>query len=247
MKYVDKDFQSQAVIEHNAELRQNQLDEVSLTNPAVHPNLDGAAVYDQVGSFNSFPTLKQQMYNEQGGICCYCGRKLEYPNHPLLAQYIVEHVKPKEIDRTLAGEYKNLLLSCRPTDEEELLRKDAPKRERKSFFHCDKSKGSTPITYSPLQLDCDTRFCYDEFGDVNVVTSTDVAAIQDLVTLNLKCHWLKARRSAAIEGELFDENYELLPEEELRERLTTIMQRDANGFFTEFCFVIKGAIEHVLV
>lgn len=246
MKYVDKDFQSQAVVDLDAELRLNQLDEASLTNPATHPTLDGPAVYDQVRSFDSFHALKQQMYDDQGGICCYCGKKLEYPNHPLLAQYIVEHVKPKEADRTLAGEYKNLLLSCRPTDEEEQLRKDAPRKEKNAFFHCDKAKGSMPITYSPLQTDCGTHFCYDEFGDVNVANSNDAAAVQDLITLNLKCHWLKTRRAAAIEGELFDENYELLPEDELRDRLTSIMQRDANGNFTEFCFVIKGAIEHVL-
>lgn len=246
MKYVEKDFQAQAVVDHDAELRLNQLDEASLTNPAVHHSLDGPAVYDQVRSFDSFSALKQQMYDDQGGICCYCGRKLEYPNHPLQAQYIVEHVKPKEADRTLAGEYKNLLLSCRPTDEEEQLRKDAPRKEKNAFFHCDKAKSSMPITYSPLQLDCDTHFRYDEFGDVNVVDVTDAMAAQDLVTLNLKCQWLKTRRMAAIEGELFDENYELLPENELRDRLTTIMQRDANGLFAEFCFVIKGAIEHVL-
>lgn len=243
MKYVEKDFHAPAVVDYDAELKQNQLDEVSLSNSAVHPTLNGTAVYDQIGSFKSFPALKDQMFYEQGGICCYCGRRLEYPNHP---QYIVEHVKPKEADRTLAGEYKNLLLSCRPSDEEEKLRKDAPKRERNDFFHCDRAKGSTMITYSPLQTDCDTHFFYDEFGDVDVATATDAAAVKDLATLNLKCQWLKTRRRAAIEGELFDENYELLPENELRDRLATIMQRDADGLFAEFCFVIKDAIKHIL-
>lgn len=243
MKYVEKDFTAQAVTDHDAELKLNQLDEESLSDPAIHPTLDGPAVYEQVGSFKSFPGLKSQMYKDQGGICCYCGQRLVFPNHP---QYIVEHVKPKESDRTLAGEYKNLLLSCRPTDEEEEQRKNAPKKVRNDFFHCDKSKGSAPITYSPLQQDCETRFVYDEFGEIEVADKEDANAKADLDTLNLKCKWLKTRREAAIEGELFDENYELRPEEELRDRLNTIMQRDANGMFTEFCFVIKGAIEHVL-
>lgn len=243
MKYIEKDYLAQAVTDHEAELKLNKLDERSLADPTVHPHLSGPAVYEQIGSFQGFPALKQQMYCDQGGICCYCGRRLVYPDHP---QYIVEHVIPKESDRTLAGEYKNLLLSCRPSAEEEALRKEAPKRVRDKFFHCDKSKGAMPITYSPLQENCDTHFRYDEFGDVTVVDATDTAALQDLCTLNLKCEWLKRRRKAAIEGELYDENNELLPDEELRNRLKTIMERDVNGMYAEFCFVIKDAIEHVL-
>lgn len=243
MRYIEKNYQSQAVIDYEAELKQNVLDEKSLADPAVHPNTDGSGVYDMVRSFHGFPALKQQMYYDQGGICCYCGRRLEYPNHP---QYIVEHVTPKESDRSLAGEYKNLLLSCRPSAEEEKLRYNAPKKERDMFFHCDKSKGAIPITYSPLQEDCGTRFRYDEFGGVTVADYTDNAALEDLQTLNLKCDWLKRRREAALEGELFDENHELLSDDELRQRLQTIMERDDNGMYAEFCFVIKDAIEHIL-
>lgn len=243
MKYIEKDYNSEAVTDYEAELAKNQLDENSLADPEVHPASNGAAVYDMVRSFSSFPALIQQMFKEQGGICCYCGRKLEYPNHP---QYIIEHVKPKESDRRLAGEYKNLLLSCRPSSEEEELRKKASRKERTRFFHCDKSKSSTPITYSPLQRDCGTRFRYDEFGDVNVVDDSDADALHDLQTLNLKCDWLKKRRMAALIGELYDENNELLPDDELRQRLQTIMERDGNGMYVEFCFVIKDAIEHIL-
>lgn len=243
MRYIEKDYQAKAVTDHDDELKRNGLDEGSLSDSEERPRLDGPAVYEQVRSFKSFPALKQQMYADQGGICCYCGRRLVYPNHP---QYIVEHVIPKESNRQLAGEYKNLLLSCRPSDEEEASRKEAPKRERDRFFHCDKSKGAIPITYSPLQKDCDTRFCYDEFGDVTIADPSDAVAQKDLCTLNLKCEWLKRRRLAAIAGELYDENNELLPDEELRRRLHTIMERDNDGMYAEFCFAIKGAIEHIL-
>ena len=243
MKYIETNFNSPTVIDYETELKLNELDEESLSDSAKHPCLGGSDVYDQVRSFDGFTALKQQMYEDQGGICCYCGSRLKYPNHP---QYIVEHVIPKESNRQLAGEYKNLLLSCRPSEKEEDLRKAASRKEQKKFFHCDKSKGSTPITYTPLQKDCDSRFRYDEFGDVDVADKTDDCAIQDLRTLNLKCEWLKRRRKDAIAGELYDENNQLLPDDELRERLKTIMERNNEGMYAEFCFVVKDAITHIL-
>lgn len=242
MKYIEKDFQSQTVIDYEVELKNNQLDEHSLSNPAVHETMKGPSVYDQVKSFMNFSDLKKQLFKDQGGICCYCGRRLEYPNHP---PYIVEHVVPKESDRTLAGEYKNLLLSCRPSEEEEKLRKEVSKKAGRSFFHCDKSKEATPITYSPLDRLCESIFKYDEFGNV-FVGINDSDANKDLETLNLNCTYLINRRKAAIEGELFDENNELLPDEALRSRLDSIMKRNEDDSFVEFCFAIKGAIEHIL-
>lgn len=242
MKYIDKDFQSQTVIDYENELKTNQLDEQSLSNSAIHPTMNGPSVYDQVKSFENFCDLKTQLFKDQGGICCYCGRRLEYPKHP---QYIVEHVVPKESDRKLAGEYKNLLLSCRPSEEEEKLRKEVSKKAGRSFFHCDKSKEATPITYSPLVRLCESIFKYDEFGNV-FVDINDSDANKDLETLNLNCTYLINRRKAAIEGELYDENNELLPDEELRTRLSSIMNRNADGSYVEFCFAIKGAIVHIL-
>ena len=40
----------------------------------------------------TFTDLSKQMYWDQGGICCYCGMKLEYPYG---TPYRVEHIKPK--------------------------------------------------------------------------------------------------------------------------------------------------------
>ena len=57
---------------------------------------------------------------------------------------------------------------------------------------------------------------------------------------------MRTRREAAIEGEIYDENGEMLPDEELRHRLTTIMDRDENGMHAEFCFVIQKVIERLL-
>ena len=240
MKHIEKNMEAAEVIAYENELADNQLDKESLSHKSIHPSLDGASVYDMVKSFSTFTDLKHRMFADQGGICCYCGCKLQYPNHP---QYIIEHVFPKEKDRTLAGEYENLLLFCRPTAEEEKQRLAAPKKDRKKFFHCDKAKESSVLTITPLQEDCQKYFLYDEFGGVEGI---DENAQNDVRVLNLDCEWLNKRREAAIDGEIYDEDGNLLPDEELRQRLDTIMNLDEEGLHTEFCFVIKYVIQDLL-
>lgn len=240
MIHIEKHFDSSEVVAYEAELKENLLDKESLADDSVHQSLKGPDVYDQVKSFLTFESLKIRMFADQGGICCYCGCRLQYPNHP---QYIVEHVRPKEKYRTLAGEYENLLLSCRPTDEEEKNRMAAGRRERKMFFHCDKAKASKELAYTPLMDDCQKYFEYDEFGGI---AGIDTVAEKDIETLNLKCEWLRKRRAAAIDGELYDEDGNLLSDEELRSRLSTIMQVDEDGKHSEFCFVIRSVINGLL-
>lgn len=88
MKHIEKNCDAQEVIEYEAELKTNQLDKDSLADISVHPTMKGKDVYDTVKSFPSFKGLTNIMFEEQGGICCYCGCRLEYPQQP---QYIVEH------------------------------------------------------------------------------------------------------------------------------------------------------------
>lgn len=240
MMYIEKNPMSAEVIAYEKELADNLLDKENLVDDTIHPSLDGPGVYDTVKSFTAFEGLKNRMFADQGGICCYCGCRLQYPNHP---QYIVEHVFPKEKDRKLAGEYENLLLSCRSTTEEEKQRMSARKKERNSFFHCDKAKESRVLPITPLQTDCQEFFKYDEFGGIAGIGKD---AQNTVDTLNLGCNWLKKRREAAIEGEIFDEEGNLLSDEELNHRLETIMNVDGEGLYAEFCFAIKSAIQGLL-
>lgn len=235
MRFIEKHFKATEVVAFEKELSDNRYDKVSLSDASVHPSMDGKSVYEAVKSLSTFKNLKSRLYADQGGICCYCGCRLEYPNHP---QYVVEHVFPKEKNRSLAGEYENLLLSCRPTDEEE-ERRGASDSKSSLFFHCDKSKGSKVLMITPLQENCSNFFCYDEFGRVRGEGKAD----DTIKTLNLNCEWLTKRRLAAIEGELYDENDNLLSNEELIQRLKTIMNVDDRGLNSEFCFVIKSVIE----
>jgi len=243
MKYVKKDFHATGVIDYKRKLKNAKLNKGSLKNPNVHPKLDGPAVFEQVKSIPSFNGLKKQMFEDQGGICCYCGKKLKYEGHPYSPQYTVEHVFPKSLDRRLAGEYRNMLLSCRPSDEENDEAKKARRGKSVLSYHCDKFKENNVLTYTPLQKDCADHFIYNINGDV---VGADNDATKDIATLNLNCSFLKKRREAAIVGELYDEYNNLLSDNELANRLNTIMKRDANNRYIEFCFVIDNVIRNLL-
>ena len=180
----------------------------------------------------------RQGFEDQGGICCYCGMKLDYPFDP---QYRVEHVIPKEIHRELVGEYKNLLLSCRATKEETDARNAAPKKTRRDFMHCDEKKGSSEIAYSPLDPACETVFIYKQDGSVSGANQN---ATNDIGTLGLDCDYLVRRRKEALEV-LFDGD-ELLSDDLLREFKEKVMTRDANNRLAEFCFVISNVIRQIL-
>ena len=88
----------------------------------------------------AFEELREQMFEEQGGICCYCGCVLAKQHCSN------EHLKPKSRYVELVGEYKNMVLSCRTSQQEqkEIARemnkqKDTHiklSKERKKHYHC---------------------------------------------------------------------------------------------------------------
>lgn len=239
MIYIAKDFTDTAVIDYENELKLNQLDKDSLADPNIHPKMRGKDVYDQVRSLEHFKGLKDKMFKDQGGICCYCGQILKFLNNP---PYIIEHVYPKEYYRELAGEYENLLLSCRPTNEEEELRKKSGGNCNK-FWHCDKNKENKILTYTPLQTECSNHFIYYESGDIE---GDDELAKEDIKILGLNCDFLKRRRKEAIFAVLYDEKGQLLPNDILERYLSVVMQRKADNTLREFCFVIAGALNNFL-
>lgn len=241
MRYIEKHLDTLAVTQHEEELVRQQLDENSLLHADVHSGKTGSQLYEMVRDLPTMQGLKEQMYAEQGGVCCYCGMKLEYPFNP---QYRVEHVLPKEFHRELVGEYKNLLLSCRATAKEKELRADKTlsKAKRKEFIHCDEAKGSQEITYSPLDKSCESAFWYDLEGQIN---PADKKADEDIKTLGLKGKYLKERRKTAIEEALVL-GTSVLDDDDLRAFQAGLLSRNDDGKYAEFYFVIADAINQLL-
>ena len=237
MRYIEKNHTAPAVLAHKQELIKCQLDESSLLNSnSGYAGLTGTQLYKKVWGMPTFAILKQYLYEEQGGICCYCGAKLEYPVN---SKSRVEHVKSKNTYRWLVGEYKNLLLSCDLTEEEYKEMSDSPKKKHKKYLHCDAAKGANEITYSPLNPDCKNAYIYGIDGSI---TGANDAAKKDIKTLGLGCDYLKRRRSEAI-GVWFEDD---ISSEDLLKCKDAVMSRDKDNRLTEFCFVISNVIEQFL-
>ena len=238
MRYIEKNHNTDKVLKHKKELIRCQLDKSSLLNhEGKYANRTGGQLYDLVKDMTTFSDLKLQLYDDQGGICCYCGLKLKYPFNP---QFRVEHVKPKDSHRELVGEYENLLLSCRATKEEFEIRENTPNREeRRKLFHCDEAKGAEEITYSPLNPECENAYIYEIDGNIKGIDDT---AKKDIETLGLGGDYLKRRRSEAI-SVWFDDD---ISSEDLLRCKDVIMSRDNENQLTEFCFVISNVIEQFL-
>ena len=243
MRFIAKDYNTEAVMRHETELQSQQLDEQNLLDQNIHPGLTGSKLWKMVRDIKFIPhfwDLKHQMYDEQGGLCCYCGLRIFKDTEG--RKQSVEHVIPKSAHRELVGEYKNLLLACSSTEEDaNLLGVDSTFHP--SLRHCDNSKDNTTLHYTPLMPECEEVFHYDAVGNVQAVNDE---AKEDVDTLQLNCNLLRVRRKAAL-NILFDENNDLITDEELRRISINIMARDSDNRLPEFCFVIKDVAESLII
>lgn len=240
MKHINKDYSTATVQAYEADLRTNSLDEVSLQNPKVHPGKTGRQLWSLVRDLKIIPhywDMKKQLMTEQGGICCYCGLKISFDND---RKATVEHLSPK-CNRVLVGEYRNLLLCCSLTQDEENDIKTGVAIDT-DVMHCDDTKKNSTLHYTPLQSNCDTRFSYDLVGHVH---ETDTNSKDDIEVLNLDCQALVDRRKNAM-NILYDEQGNILPDADLRRISASILNPQIDGSLREFCFVIKNVIDHIL-
>ena len=83
--------------------------------------------------FDERQALREQLYAEQNGLCCYCCKKITTNSNDVS----VEHLQDKHQHPKLQFTYENLLLSCISTK------------------HCNQTKQSKEIKVHPLHIDCD--------------------------------------------------------------------------------------------
>lgn len=242
MRFITKDYTTEVVLRHEEELQAQHLDEQSLLNPNVYSGLSGGKLWKMVRDIKVIPhlwDLKHQMYNEQGGICCYCGLRIFEDSEG--RKQSIEHLIPKGHHRELVGEYKNLLLACSVIEDDAIVM-GLDSRYSSILRHCDDSKEDAMLHYTPLMPECETVFQYDMVGGIQ---TDDSNAQADIETLRLDCDLLRTRRRAAL-SILFDENGQLLSDEELRQISESIMIRDEDKRLPEFCFVIKNVVDSLL-
>lgn len=172
--------------------------------------------------------VRLSLADEQGYICCYCGRRIDGIEHTR-----IEHIFPKSLTdfQSMDLDYENnLLAACDGGKQDRKM--DSTKTTNDLF--CDVFKDDKIIPIHPLNPICEDKFLYDENGDILGVGSDAEVTIK---LLNLNSVILKNKRKAAIK---YYKDYPVLDWQYEYERLS---QKDATGKYEEFCFVLQKYIE----
>lgn len=169
--------------------------------------------------------VRHSLVSEQGGICCYCGKRI-LPDH----HSVIEHLYPKGLIQYshLQLEYNNLLCSCDGGESDRAGKTKSEKRKIPSF--CDDKKNNRLLTLTPLDPTCEEQFSYDEEG--HIYGETD-AAQEAIEILGLDCGPLVNLRRAAIAPYLKLD----LDDEGWNAEIEDLSHRH-NGNFRSFCFVV---------
>ena len=178
--------------------------------------------------------VRKSLVSEQGGLCCYCGKRILPDYHS-----VIEHLLPKGIKQYshLQLEYTNLLCSCDGGESDRTGKTKAEKRKFPSF--CDDKKNSRVLSLSPLEPTCEEQFSYDEEG--HIYGETDIAK-EAIEILGLDCAPLVNLRKAAIEPYI-----ELnLDETEWDMEIDGLYKRH-DGNFLPFCFAVIYYIKNFKV
>ncbi|RKT43974.1 retron system putative HNH endonuclease [Thiocapsa rosea] len=164
--------------------------------------------------------LKQALVAEQGGICCYCERRLTSDDSH------IEHFRPQHDPAVDPLDFDNLLCSCQSR-----IKKGEPR-------HCGnrKDKWFDPnLLISPLDHGCEARFRFTGDGEIRPASDGDKAASTTITKLGLDIPKLNALRANAIEPFLDSD----LSQDEISTFVSGYLQRDVFGHFGEFWTTIR--------
>lgn len=173
--------------------------------------------------------LKQQLIDEQGGLCCYCGDRITFETAN------IEHFRPKDETKypELQLEYSNLLSSC-------LGGQIDRQHNRRYPLSCDTKKKNREIEISPTDPDCEEQFMYDDDGNIYGCTEKARYAI-DVLGLNNEV--IKNRRKAAIDAYIGLE----MSTAGWNAEIEYLSKKNKDGLYEPYCFAAIYYIKHYLM
>ncbi len=172
--------------------------------------------------------VHQALLNEQGRLCCYCGRAIT------LADSHIEHFRPQEQREDLSLHFDNLFASC--------IRETEPG----SPLHCGHAKGhdfDEAQHVSPLDPTCERRFGYSLTG---AILPKDEGATYMVGLLKLDIEFLRNRRGEAL-ARGFDAAFiDSATIDELQTLAQAYRAPDAAGNYESFGHVLARFAEQML-
>ncbi len=219
-------------------LKAGGVSEASITEDLLS-NLGERNKWKNIKNHKGKAELKASLYKEQGGICCFCGKKLSQLENPE-----IEHLQPKSLYKRLQFDYYNLVLSCSGN-------RNGISTER----HCNNFKKSEILNKNPvINEEWENTLLYDISGNIRPRYPYYKSVIDDL---NLNCLSLKNKRRSAIKGFLCKiEKFEIrgqikyrmafndkLDEKMLEKIAVKINNKDNNGEYYPYCKAISDSLK----
>ncbi len=173
--------------------------------------------------------VKESLIQEQGGLCCYTGRAITFRNSH------IEHLKPQASCVNHEDTNYTNLLAAYP----------APTAPQCAYgAHAKADWYDEYLFVHPLRSDCEHRFRYKSNGKIAPAKPDDAGAKETIAHLYLDCDELNGLREAAIQEALFADKS--LSQGQVERLMAAMDERDSNGCFRKFCFVIKQACKKYL-
>ena len=129
--------------------------------------------------------LRESLLKEQGYICAYCMRRIPTKDSNSNETSRIEHILCRERHAGLQLDYRNMVICCPGAID--------------GNFHCDKSKGSSDITFDLFQQRCmDTLSYGTRDGAIRSSNNTFDQEINEVLSLNNAL--LKRNRQMTLNG-----------------------------------------------
>lgn len=175
--------------------------------------------------------LRDALIKEQGGICCYCMKKIDVNSSH------IEHFFPKEHFRDIDLSYDNLFASCNGEGSNVIYDE-----------YCGHRKGEwwRQDMLSPSDMEVEKVFKYLPNGKISSVKGRTTSNIAQEMINNLgldSFHLKRSRREAIEASEVFDD--EEHSDDEIRDFIDYYSNKD-NGAYVPFCKAIVDCLEDLL-
>lgn len=177
------------------------------------------------------PDLHAALIEEQGAVCCYCGRRITQGDSH------IEHFQPRNgyPDRSL--DYTNLLASCQRNEH-----KGVPRL----CGHAKDDWFDETCHLDPQDPECERRFRFGSQGDINANRPADRAAATMVEQLNLNEPFLAELRRQILDGAFPSELLAAASDDELTATARAYDQADDQGRLPEMGHVVRRWLENFL-
>ncbi|RQO66818.1 hypothetical protein DBR40_21425 [Pedobacter sp. KBW01] len=186
-----------------------------------------------VNEYSPIPELRAALLKDQGNICAYCMRYIPVtkkdPGENETSK--IEHIRSREHNKDLSLKYENMVICC--------------PGYINSSAHCDKSKKSTEISFSPLDPGVQRSISYGMYdGKIKSSNGFWDDDINKIICLNNPL--LKQNRGQTLEGVRNALSKTKFRAQDLKQKLDEWSQPDKEGKLRPYCGIVIWYLEKKL-